>query len=301
MIRHAAAAALVLCLCPAWLFGQTTELVVKGASANIHKAPTTASPVIDTAPRGAVLDVTRDLGSWLKIAWPDAPDGVGYVHVSLVTTARSSLTRRNETAGSALIARPAPGGATGTPSAYRQAIEAVAQHGTLTNAGTVESDANAETAGTYIRPTAHVVGFGGRMTGSTIGYGVSARAWPGRRLGLQIDLSRYSLTNPAMPARQTSIQFAPSVLYRLDDHVTDYVWVRPYFGGGASLHRQSLGEGLSDTTFGYQAFGGGEFTFAGVPRFAISADAGYRWSRSPFAGFDLGGPTFSLAGHWYFR
>jgi hypothetical protein len=139
------------------------------------------------------------------------------------------------------------------------------------------------------------------MTGSTLGYGVSARAWPHRHLGFQVDMSRYALTNPALPGRVTAIQLAPSAMFRLADRVTDYVWVRPYFGGGVMLHRQNFGAGVSDTTLGYQAFGGGEFTFASVPRFALSADAGYRWSRNPSPGFDFRGVTFSLSGHWYFK
>ena len=96
-------------------------------------------------------------------------------------------------------------------------------------------------------------------------------------------------------------RWTPDAMFRLADRVTDYVWVRPYFGGGAMMHRQNYGAGVSDTTLGYQAFGGGEFTFASVPRFALSADAGYRWSRNASPGFDFGGVAFSVAGHWYFR
>lgn len=310
MTRHAGAAVVVLCLCPVWSFAQSEQIVVNGASANVHKAPTTASPVIATAPRGAALDVTRNIGSWLKVAWPDAPDGVGYVHVSLVTTARPPLSGR-----SAGLASRSPRSAqdsrimsTGT---YRQAIEDVARHGSLTNAGNAASAANGdngagngnaytESAGMYITPTAHVVGLGGRMAGSTLGWGASVRAWPHRHLGVQVDVSRYSLASPGMPAL-TSVQFAPSVLYRLPDRVTDYFWVRPYFGGGATMHRQSLVAGVTDTALGYQAFGGAEFTFASVPRFAVSADAGYRRWPNAFASFDLGGVAFSVAGHWYFK
>lgn len=303
MFRHAAAAAVVLCICPAWLFAQSTQFVVKGASANVHKAPTTASPVIDTAPRGAVLDVTSDLGSWMKVAWPDAPGGVAYVHKSMVTVSRGPVSRR-EDAGSYLLSRPKPDTAATGSGTYRQAIEAVARHGSV---DTAEPDGNAENGGygtasdLYIRPPAHVVGFGGRMSGSTLGYGISARAWPHRHLGLQVDMSRYALTNPEAPARVTSMQFAPSALYRFADRVSEYVWVRPYLGAGAMMHRQNLSPGLTETTFGYQAFGGGEFTFASVPRFALAVDAGYRWSPEPANGLDLRGVAFSISGHWYFK
>jgi hypothetical protein len=307
MVRHAAAAAVVLCICPAWLFAQSTQVVVKTASANVHRAPTTASPVIDTAPRGAVLEVTSDLGSWVKVSWPDAPGGVAYVHESTITTARTPLARRGGTAGSASAPQtPSDSGAAGART-YRREIASVARHGSIDSAGNAEAMEPAGNGGyatasdLYIRPPAHIVGFGGRMTGSTLGYGVSARAWPHRHLGFQVDMSRYTLTSPGAPARLTSMVFAPSALYRFADRVNEYVWVRPYIGGGATLHRQNLGPGFTDTTLGYQAFGGGELTFASMPRFAIGVDAGHRWSQEPSNGLDLGGVTFSISGHWYFK
>jgi hypothetical protein len=307
MVRHAAAAAVVLCICPAWLFAQSTQFVVKTASANVHRAPTTASPVIDTAPRGAVLEVTSDLGSWVKVSWPDAPGGVAYVHESTIATAAAPLSRRGGRAAST----SAPGTA-GDPAAagsrtYRREIASVARHGSIDNADSAEAVEPAGNGGygtssdLYIRPPAHVVGFGGRMTGSTLGYGISARAWPHRHLGFQVDMSRYTLTSPGAPARMTSLQVAPSALYRFADRVTEFVWVRPYLGAGAALHRQNLGAGLTESTLGYQAFGGGELTFASVPRFALGIDAGYRWSRRPSAGLDLNGVAFSFSGHWYFK
>jgi hypothetical protein len=48
-------------------------------------------------------------------------------------------------------------------------------------------------------------------------------------------------------------------------------------------------------------FGGGEVTFAGAPQFALSADLGYHWYRTPAAGFDGGGLGVSLLGHWYVK
>jgi hypothetical protein len=32
--------------------------------------------------RGRTLLVTRQLGSWVKVSWPEAEDGAGYLHVS---------------------------------------------------------------------------------------------------------------------------------------------------------------------------------------------------------------------------
>ncbi len=45
MNRLAAAVGVALCLSPTWLHAQSTQLTVKTASATVHKAPTTASPV----------------------------------------------------------------------------------------------------------------------------------------------------------------------------------------------------------------------------------------------------------------
>ena len=58
---------------------QGMALTVSAPSAAVRKSPSVASPVVGQAPRGAVLDVTRDVGSWVKVTWPDAQDGIGYV------------------------------------------------------------------------------------------------------------------------------------------------------------------------------------------------------------------------------
>jgi hypothetical protein len=122
---------------------------------------------------------------------------------------------------------------------------------------------------------------------------------------VQLEVSRYALTSSLTPERLTSVHIEPSVLYSLPDRVTDYVWLRPYVGSGATLRRQTLksdvAESASDTGLGLQAFGGGELTFAGVPHFALSAGINYHWFRNPVPGFDVGGLGLSLAGHWYVR
>jgi hypothetical protein len=99
----------------------------------------------------------------------------------------------------------------------------------------------------------------------------------------------------------TSFELAPSLLYSLPDRVSDYVWLRPYVGAGANLHRATQAGFGSTSELGFQAFGGGEMTFASVPRFALSVDVGYRWSRAPYDGFALDPLRFSVAGHWYVR
>ena len=76
MIRQAAAVVVVLLLSPSFVTAQGTEMTVNVASASVHKSPTTASPVIGHASRGAKLQVTRNVGDWVKVSWPAAADGV---------------------------------------------------------------------------------------------------------------------------------------------------------------------------------------------------------------------------------
>jgi hypothetical protein len=291
MIRHTVVFGLALCLNPSWLCAQSTEFSVNSASTNIYTSPSTGGPVIGTAPRGTVLEVTRELGSWVKISWPSAVDGVAYVHVSTIT--RSVGPDQNRAAGFTSL-RPAPDAAPPTT--------------TVVRVGPTGSSAPpaASTRTVYVAPPAHIVGLGGRIGGPTLGVGASARAWSRKRLGIQFEASRYGLTTAGVPGHVTSMQLAPSLLYSVADRVTDFVWIRPYLGAGAGLHRQTLAVpgatvSVSDSSLGVQAFGGSEFTFPSVPRFALSADVGYRWLRTPFPGFELGGPSVSISGHWYTR
>ena len=81
MLRFAAVAVGVV-LSAAPLYAQDNIFTINVASADIHAAPTTASPVIAKAPRGTTFAVTRELGSWVAIASPAAANGIGYLHVS---------------------------------------------------------------------------------------------------------------------------------------------------------------------------------------------------------------------------
>jgi hypothetical protein len=300
MIRHAAAVGIVVCLSQSGLWAQSTSqsvpqstLRVSVASANVHKAPSTGSPVIGTATRGVVLPVARELGSWVKISWPAAEDGVGYVHVSAGSVSGGPAPARSTSSGFTPT-RPAP--RTASPATDMNTDQFVANDRPTASMRT-----------TYVSPPSHIVGFGGRMSGTTVGFGVTGRAWTRDRFGLQVDFSRAALTSAVAPGRVTSVQFAPSLIYSLPDRVSDYVWMRPYLGAGGNLHRQTWRSGpeaidsVSDNSLGFRAFGGGEFTFASVPRFAVSADLGYDWSSVPFTGFDFGGLGFSVSGHWYVK
>jgi outer membrane protein W len=281
MIRQAAAVILALLLSQVSLKAQSASFTVSAGSATIHKGPSTGSPVIGRAPRGAVLEVTRQLGSWVKVSWPEAEEGSGYVHVSKGSIGSGAVMPRE--------------------SAPRSAAAAV-------NAEEPAADAQAAPLPTtYVAPPSHVVGLGARMGGSEFGFGATARAWSQKRLGVQFDLSRSSTTNATANERVTSTQFAPSVVVSFRDHMNENVWIRPYVGGGPSYNRSSLsalpgtGVSLSDSNWGLQTFGGGEFTFPAAPRLGVSADVGYQWVDPIFPGFEPDGFIFSISGHWYVK
>ena len=83
MFRHATAVIVAaLSLGSSAAFAQNAELTVKVVSAEVHQTPSVGSPVIGKAPRGAVLEVTREVGDWVKVSWPDDKSGAGYVHLS---------------------------------------------------------------------------------------------------------------------------------------------------------------------------------------------------------------------------
>jgi hypothetical protein len=257
-------------------------------TAAVRKGPSLASPVLGQAPRGAVLDVTRDIGAWVKVAWPDAPDGVGYVHTSLGTLSnRATREQRIAEAVSSLPPEPAA-----EPSA-----QVAVGHETPSAMRTV-----------YVPPPMHRVGLGGQLSAATPTFGFSSRIWSRQRFGVQVDLSRSKLTNDLSADRVRSTEFVPSVIYSMPDYVSESFWLRPYVGGGVAMIRSKLYGGVpeaalseSDSTLGYRAFGGVEVTVPGVARLALSADVGYQWAETKFDGFDPAGIRFSVAGHWYVK
>jgi len=292
--RHASVVAIVLGLMPSLAAAQSTDFTVSVQSAAVRKSPSTGSPIVGQAPRGAVLEVTRDIGSWVKVTWPEAPDGIGYVHQSMGKIAQRATREERLAATFASLPPPEP-----------------VDMPLLTADQPAASMDMSTTRTIYIPPPTHVFGVGGQMTGAsgaTPGFGFTSRLWSRSRLGVQLDLSQTTMTSTLSPERLRSTQFAPSVIYSLPDYVSDSLWLRPYFGGGAALTRSKLTSGtpevsaaVTESLFGFRGFGGAEFTIPNMPRFAISADVGYQWSQQPFAGFDLGGVGFALSGHWYVK
>jgi len=289
MIRRAAALILALTLNPALLRAQDTVLTVNVPSADVYKGPTTVTPVIGHVSRGTVLPISRNLGSWVKIAWPDAPDGVGYVHVTMGRVGPPSADAPVRNVSPAVSSTSAPVTAT-IPLRGRTSVgEQVVPRGQLNT------------------PASHIFGVGG-LVGSMSNVGATARAWRYNRLGIQFGFTRDALTSAGGAGRVTSMQFEPGVVYALFDHVSDYVWIRPYVGSAVSLRRQRLSiaapvalESTADNGVGFRVFGGSELTFASIPRFGLSADLGYRRFPTSFPGFEADPLSVSISGHWYIR
>jgi hypothetical protein len=239
-----------------------------------------------------VLEVTREVGDWVKVSWPNAPDGIGYVRLAAGSLSRNATLPANRVAGAPARAATAPGS---TPAMDVRADVQDVERRIYAHAQASE----------YVMPPTNRIGFGGTMTGSTIGFGVSGRAWTRRGLGVQAEMSRYSVATAVMPSRVVSVQFAPSVLYALPEAVSDYVRLRPYLGGGPRLWSSSFNPDgtvrVSEKHHSWQVFGGTELTMASAPRFAFSVDLRYDTSDTPLAGVTFGGLGFAASGHWYVR
>jgi len=289
MSRLAAAVVIAVGLSQTLVHAQSAVFTVGAEPAEVYMSPSTGSAVVGAARVGAVLEVKRELGSWIAIAWSGARDGEAFVHLS-----RGSLTRR------AVPSDRAAASVSTAPVVERQAASEPSRADQ--NIGQQRSPLPP----VYVTPP-HVIGLGLRMGGLWPGgFGASGRMWHDA-LGLQLSISRQAMTNPLGTERLTSVRIDPSVLYHVPDQVGDYLWVRPYVGSGVSLYRHTLHSGTSilplpsDDGVSVQGFGGAEMTFAGAPAVAVSVDLGYRWNKTSVPGFDLTGPTLSFAGHWYVK
>lgn len=297
MIRTAAAVAVVLSLSSVSLHAESAALTVNVVSATVYKSPSVASPVIGHASRGQSLEVTREVGDWVKVAWPSAPEGAGYVRTSMGSISRGVA--------------PAPASArantpgTNAPRVASSATPAPAPATRIEQQPLPRGTAPTPARTLFVAPT-HTIGLGGRVGGSTLGVGASMRGWSARRFGGQFDLSHSSITSPIQIGSVSSTQFAPSVLFAMNDHVGDYVWTRPYVGAGldwshATLSGVTPGFSESSNTLGVRIFGGGEFTFSSAPQFGLSVDVGYYHMPAPFIGFDAKGIGAAVSGHWYVK
>jgi hypothetical protein len=301
MTRTWIATAIAVCLQASTASAQVQHFTVSTPSASVYKAPTNVSPVIGQATKGATLEVTRDVGSWVKVAWSKAPDGVGYIRKA--EGAMSTL-------GAAVPAAAAPRSAAAAPAPLAAGASAPPASATphSASAQTVPGvrPQSAPLPSGYVAPT-HRFGVGGLVGGSAAGAGLSLRGWSAsQRFGVQFDVTRYSMSDDVFFTRGSATQFGPRLLYAFRDRVSDRTWVRPYAGAGAHVLRSSVadpGTGLSvsDTAMAAQIFGGAEITVAAVPRLGLSADVGYVWHESPFAGSTVGGTAVTLSAHWYVK
>jgi hypothetical protein len=303
MVRRFAAVVLALTLNPMLVHAQDAVLTVTVPSADVYAGPSTVTPVIGHVSRGTVLPVTRDLGSWARVAWVDSSDGIGYVHVTMgrlgsskTAAAAGTVSPRASSASIASPLAPSSASAASTPVARTSAPEHTATHERMAISG-----------GPTDAPITHIVGLGG-LVASRSSFGATARAWRTDHLGIQLAVARDALSSDVAAGRVTSIRLEPGVVYGLFDRVSDYVWIRPYVGSVVSFRHDTLKvsapaalEPVSDNSIGYRVFGGSELTFAGLPRFGVSAELGYRRFSTPFPAFEADRLTVSIAGHWYIK
>jgi len=291
MIRPIAAIVLALTLTPAVLHAQDVVFTVTAASADVHTGPSTATPVVGHASRGMVLPVARDLGSWARVPWPGAPDGIGYLHMTM-----GRVATRNTNAPATSSAAPRPSSAASPIMAPSTESAAPRPH----------SEERVGVSGPQgVTTISHVLGVGGLIAPMNT-FGASGRAWHDDRLGVELRITRNAMTSEAAAGRMTSLAFEPRLVYAVFDHVSDYVWVRPYVGAGLgfSRHRLSSPETIasaSNNDVGFGVFGGTELTFASVTRVGVSVELGYRPASMPFPGFEVDRFNVAIAGHWYIK
>jgi hypothetical protein len=298
MVRHLAAVALGLVIGTTPLYAQPAVFTVTTPSADVYKAPSMGSVVIGKAPRGESFEVTRDLGSWVRIAWPDAADGMGFVHVTRGTLVKGGVATSD---GEALDVHGAV--RTVADSASRPSNAGVGQPSMPATQRPATSQIS-----TVVPLPAHRLGLGARMGSESFGFAATGRVWPRGRLGAQVEAGRTTQTlfAGAEPIGSSTSYIAPSVMYSPRDWVGNALWLRPYVGSGVQFsrlrHDGLFGEpGVVDSGLGYQAFGGAEFTWANLPQFAMSADLRRQWTPDPMSGPRAGRFGFSLSGHWYVR
>jgi hypothetical protein len=307
MRRWVAVVAIAVCLSPVRLGAQTTIFTVTVASAGIRQSPSADSPVVGYKTKGDVLEVRRNLGAWIEVAWPTTPTGVAYVGLAMGALTQSTQAPRRPMTIAEYTATSSPI----TPSLAPTAATCACAQAAAVSASAARTpsapSAAMQPATPYIAPT-HLLGFGAQMVGaiSVRNAGATGRVWSRKDIGVQIDFSR--VVRNGGTVRLTSQQFASSALYSLPNRMNDYVWLRPYVGGGTILYRTELSSALlavaeprTGNALGLQAFGGTELTFAAAPRLALSADVGYHKWPQTFAIFGPRKVALRVSGHWYVR
>jgi hypothetical protein len=284
---------------PLSLYAQDATLTITVASAEVHKGPSTVTPVIGHVARGATEPVLRNLGSWVRIPWPSAPDGVAYVHA---TMGRLS---GNVPAPSALPTSPTAMPTTPAPAPMPAAPPTPAAAAKQSSPRTPDRPVVGVQGAQGTTSISHVLGVGG-LVQSARGFGATGRAWRGDRFGVEFRLTRNSRTSGAAAGRMTSVELEPRAVYAIADHVSDYVWVRPYVGSGLTFSHRTLtnsaaSENASVNGVQLHVFAGGELTFATMTQVGLSVEVGYRPSSTPFPGFQTDRLGLSIGAHWYIK
>jgi hypothetical protein len=263
----------------------------------------------------------------VKVDWPAAPGGSGYVHVTMgrigtpdVQAPAANVAPRSSPPAPATVTSTVPATANipmyGRTSAGEQVVprgemNAQPRQSTTPPRGQTSGESRSQTHAVptsqlKIATPSHVFGLGG-VIGSRESFGATARAWSNSHLGIQLALTRDVATSAIAEGRLTSTQIEPGIVYVPFDLVSENLWIRPYAGSVVSFRSQTLSatvpglSGASDRNLGFRVFGGTELTFASMPRFGLSVDLGYRHYPTPFPGFDVRPLNLAIAGHWYIK
>ena len=303
MRRYAAIAALIV-MGSSPSFAQDAVFVVTMTTADVHKAPSTGSPVIAKAPRGKAYEVKRELGSWVSVAWPGADHGVAYLHVAWGKVSHGVALIDEPTA---IAAEPPRASAFNRPAPERAPAPAASEPAALsTTAQRPQSPRTSSLPGRGPSLPSHIIGVGARLGSREIGMAVTGRAWAYGPFGLQLEAGRSTYTSALAPGQVRSMQLAPTLIFSPPNVVTNAVWARPYIGAGLNLHHLTLSGGFGEPEMtasarGAHVLGGAELTWANVPQLTLSADVRRQWAQETFTGFELGGFAASLSAHWYVK
>src|SRR5262245_15993680 len=174
MMRFVLAFAIAVCVGASAAAQQSTVLTVTAARADVRMSPTIVSPVVGQAPQGMVLDVTREVGDWVKVSWPEGPGGIGYVRLTGGTLSKAAAPAAKR------AVEPSTPAESATPdvTAVRADIEAVERRALARSQ-----------ASEYVLPRTHTMGFGALVSGSTsstLGFGASGRFWSRGGFGAQV-------------------------------------------------------------------------------------------------------------------
>ena len=279
MIRTSIATAVALCLQASAVSAQTQHFTVSTPSASVYKAPTNVSPVIGQATQGATLEVTRDVGSWLKVAWSQAPDGVGYVRKSA-----------------------------GTVSVLGPAVTPNAGDGIGGIVAAVRPQRPVPRRRRPVRPRGPrrrlPPDMWRRRTASALAARLAAPRWApasacadGRRRSAWASSStsrgircRTTCSSPGCRPRSSgrgccmrSATACPTAPGCDPTRAPACTW------RATTVTDPATALSMSDTGMAAQLFGGTEVTLAAMPRLGLSADVGYQWYQTPFDGYALDG------------